>query len=49
MQVVSPSEDGLYDPDRGVAIAQAGRRLRTYAYASNVYASAKGVKYYAHL
>lgn len=49
LQVVSPSEDGLYDESRGVAIAQAGRRLRTYAYASNVYASAKGVKYYAHL
>ncbi|MEA5058858.1 MAG: hypothetical protein VB049_02300 [Candidatus Pelethousia sp.] len=49
VQVVSPSEDGAYDPDRGVAIAQAGRLLRNYTYIRNIYSSRmKEVQYFAH-
>ena len=49
VQVVSPSEDGAYDPSRGVAIAQAGRLLRNYTYITNIYSSRlKDVQYFAH-
>ncbi|MDO5111660.1 MAG: hypothetical protein Q4E65_05090 [Clostridia bacterium] len=48
-QVVVPSEDGGYDPVKGVAIAQAGRRLFNNAYITNVYsASLPEVQYFAH-
>ncbi|MDD4074827.1 MAG: hypothetical protein PHC80_01915 [Eubacteriales bacterium] len=48
-QVVVPSEDGTYDPVKGVAIAQAGRRLFNNAYITNVYsASLPEVQYFAH-
>lgn len=50
VQVVCPSNDGKFDPKRGVTIAQAGRHLYDYAYITDVYGS-KGlskVKYYAH-
>lgn len=49
VQVVSPSEDGAYDPERGVAIAQAGRLLRNYTYIRNIYSTRmKDVQYFAH-
>ena len=49
VQVVSPSESGTYDPEKGVAIAQAGTRLRNYTYITNIYSSRmKEVQYFAH-
>ncbi len=49
-QVVSPSEDGLYDPSRGVAIAQAGKSLHNYTYIRNLYTTRMAeVQYFAHL
>lgn len=49
VQVVRPSANGAYDPERGVVIAQAGRRLMNYAYITDVYdESLPQVVYYAH-
>lgn len=49
VQVVAPSEDGAYDPKRGVAIAQAGRLLRNNTYITKIYSSRmKDVQYFAH-
>ena len=49
VQVVSPSEDGAYDPSRGVAIAQAGRILSNYTYIRKIYSSRMDeVQYFAH-
>jgi len=49
VQVVCPSKDGVYDPERGVTIAQAGRNLYNYAPITRVYrASLPRVVYYAH-
>ena len=49
VQVVSPSEDGVYDSSRGVAIAQAGRTLSNYTYISKIYSSSMNeVQYFAH-
>ncbi len=49
VQVVCPSSDGRYDPERGVTIAQAGRRLMNYAPITDVYNdSLSSVVYYAH-
>ena len=49
VQVVAPSRDGSYDETRGVAIAQAGRRLFSYGYITNVYSESLGeVVYFAH-
>ena len=50
MQIVSPSEDGLYDPERGVALAQAGGKLRNYTYMRNLYSASyeAQVQYFAH-
>jgi hypothetical protein len=49
VQVVSPSQDGAYDPARGVAIAQAGRILSNYTYTTKIYnESLKNVQYFAH-
>ncbi len=48
-QVVCPLADGNYDPQKGVAIAQAGRRLMNYSYITNVYSSTlPEVQYFAH-
>ncbi len=48
-QVVCPSQNGDYDPVRGVTIAQAGRRLMNYNYITNVYSSTlPEVQYFAH-
>ncbi|MGI6175383.1 MAG: hypothetical protein ACOYJC_04300 [Christensenellales bacterium] len=49
-QVVCPSEDGAYDPQRGVTIAQAGAQRYAYAPISRIYgeASLPHVKYYVH-
>ena len=50
VQVVCPSEDGLYDAERGPTIAQAGRKTLNYAYSRSVY-SVNGlskVRYFAH-
>ncbi|MPN42387.1 hypothetical protein SDC9_189944 [bioreactor metagenome] len=50
MQVVSPSENGTYDPERGAAIAQAGRHLYDYNYITAVYGQGTlgKVQYFAH-
>ncbi len=49
VQVVVPSKDGAYNQGRGVAIAQAGRRLFSYGYITDVYnESLDQVVYYAH-
>ena len=48
-QIVSPSQSGGFDPQRGVAISQAGRRLMNYSYITNVYsATLPEVQYFAH-
>lgn len=50
IQMVCPSADGLYDPKRGVMIAQAGRRLTSYAPIKSIYNSdsLSKVVYFAH-
>jgi hypothetical protein len=49
VQVVCPSEDGVYDASRGVTVAQAGRTLTGYTPITNIYSSRlKDVVYYAH-
>ncbi|MDL2218290.1 hypothetical protein LJC27_06490 [Christensenellaceae bacterium OttesenSCG-928-M15] len=50
VQVVSPSSSGGYDAEKGAAIAQAGRRLKEYAYVSDIYSSStmEHVQYFAH-
>ena len=50
VQVVCPSEDGLYNEEMGPTIAQAGRKTLNYAYARNVY-SVNGMsklRYFVH-
>ncbi|HWR21906.1 MAG TPA: hypothetical protein VN366_00380 [Feifaniaceae bacterium] len=49
VQVVCPSGDGLYDPSRGVTVAQAGRTLTNYTPITNIYSERlNSVVYYAH-
>ncbi len=49
VQVVCPSNDGRYDPKRGVTIAQAGRRLTSYSPITKIYSTRlKDVVYFAH-
>lgn len=50
VQVVCPSADGVYDPERGVTIAQAGRNLTSYRPITKIYnKSLPKVKYFAHM
>lgn len=50
VQVVCPSADGMYDPERGVTIAQAGRNLTSYRPITQIYnRSLPRVKYFAHM
>jgi len=51
LQVVCPSQDGQYNAERGVTIAQAGRQLKNYDYIDTVYgANTLGqVEYFAHI
>ena len=50
VQVVCPSSDGVYDPQRGVTIAQAGRHLTSYRPITGIYnASLPRVSYFAHV
>lgn len=50
VQVVCPSEDGVYDEKRGVTIAQAGRNLTSYRPITKIYnKSLPKVVYFAHL
>ncbi len=50
VQVVCPSKDGEYNAQKGVTVAQAGRRLRNYTYITNIYnASLPKVSYFAHM
>ncbi len=50
VQVVCPSADGKYDPQRGVTIAQAGSKLTNYATMASLYGtSSPQFKYYAHI
>ncbi len=50
VQVVCPSRDGGFDPERGVTVAQAGRKLYNYAHITKTYSSKNLAKvlYYAH-
>lgn len=49
VQVVCPSEDGAYNENRGVTVAQAGRRLTGYKPITSIYNdSLPKVVYYAH-
>jgi len=50
VQVVCPSMDGEYVPDRGVSVAQAGRIVSNYTYDKNVYSASamKNVRYFVH-
>ena len=50
VQVVCPSEDGLYNAEKGPTISQAGRKTLNYAYARSVY-SVNGMsklRYFVH-
>ncbi len=51
LQMVSPSENGGYDAQKGVAIAQAGRQLINYGYASDAYSDStfSQVEYFVHI
>lgn len=51
LQVVSPSMNGEYNADKGVAIAQAGRQLIDYGYATDSYSKGrlKEVEYFVHI
>jgi hypothetical protein len=51
LQVVSPSLDGAYNPEKGVAIAQAGRQLKNYDYITSVYGNGTlaNVEYFVHV
>ena len=51
LQVVSPSADGGYNAGKGVAIAQAGRQLINYGYATDSYSGErlKEVEYFVHI
>lgn len=50
VQMVCPSEDGRYNPDRGVTVAQAGRNLTSYAPITEIYGKdLSGVRYFAHV
>ncbi len=51
VQVVSPSVDGRYDPSRGVAIAQAGSKLKNYDYITSIYGAGTlpQVQYFVHI
>ena len=50
VQVVCPSNDGRYDEERGVTIAQAGRNLTSYRPITKIYnASLPKVVYFAHV
>lgn len=49
-QIVCPSEDGVYDPERGVTVAQAGSKLHDYVPITQIYSdrSLETVAYYVH-
>ena len=51
VQMISPSVDGLYDPDKGIAISQAGRLLINYGYIADVYRDARipDVRYFVKM
>lgn len=50
IQMVVPSKDGQYNPDKGVAISQAGSKVIEYGYISDVYKSSRlsDIKYFVH-
>ena len=50
VQIVCPSQDGGFDPVRGVTIAQAGRIVTNYSYLSSTYSAngQKSVSYFVH-
>jgi len=51
VQMVCPSANGAYDPQKGVTIAQAGRLLYNYAHINRVYSNRtlRNVAYYVHV
>ena len=50
VQIVCPSEDGGFDPIRGVTVAQAGAKVTGYTHISSTFKQSdlKNVKYYIH-
>jgi len=51
VQMIVPSEDGSYDPIRGVTIAQAGSKVSNYTHISSIYGSKtrnEKVSYWVH-
>ena len=50
VQVVCPSKDGEFDENRGVAIAQAGSKVRNYAHISDIYGNGnpRNIRYFVH-
>ena len=50
VQMVAPSRDGKYDPELGVAIAQAGRIVSNYTHITKIYSgnSMKQVRYFVN-
>lgn len=51
VQMVCPSNNGMYDPSRGVTIAQAGSNLYNYKHIGDMYSDSNVSKftYFAHL
>ncbi|MGI5907534.1 MAG: hypothetical protein ACOX8O_02710 [Christensenellales bacterium] len=51
VQMVCPSANGAYDPQKGVTVAQAGRLLYNYAHITRVYSNRtlRNVAYYVHV
>ena len=50
VQVVCPSEDGGFDPVRGVTVAQAGSKVFNYTHITSIYGTngLKNVRYFVH-
>ena len=50
VQIVCPSQDGEFDPIRGVTIAQAGRIVTSYSHLSSTYSTngQQSVSYFVH-
>lgn len=51
VQVVCPSKDGTFNPQKGVTVAQAGSNLTRYSYISDILGSSSlsKVSYFAHM
>ena len=50
VQIVCPSKNGQYDAQKGVTVAQAGKKCVNYTYASNIFGKTamSQLKYFVH-